>query len=200
MAILAHLLSDGEQAKLQTLTWTNGTARLDGGRAATFLLVIRSVPNICGRSSTDSPPFTPTVSHSQPPVIEAGVTGFLFDYLCIPREARKSRIYTDWDPDWSPVRTRLVKPPTLPPSFFSSLTAVSCPKTSPRPSVLFLLARASPECTSSPHLTSSAATKLIAGQTHRHCMYTSFDVFQTVSKGQCFHKTHGEPFSGCAIR
>ena len=42
--------------------------------------------------------------------------------------------------------------------------------------------------------------RLIAGQTHRYCMYTSFDVFQTVSKGQNFHKTHGEPFSGYAIQ
>ena len=46
----------------------------------------------------------------------------------------------------------------------------------------------------------SSVIKLTAGQTHRYCVYASFDVFRTVSKRQDLHKTHGEPFSGCAIQ
>jgi len=60
--------------------------------------------------------------------------------------------------------TQTHAPPTLPPFFlfFSSLTTAPCPKTSPRPSVLFSLVGVSPGCTSSSHLTSFAGD-----ETHR---------------------------------
>ena len=45
--------------------------------------------------------------------------------------------------------------PSRSPTRFPLLTSAPCPRTSSRPSVLSSLARASPECTSSSHLTSS---------------------------------------------
>ena len=149
---------------------------------------------------TDSPQFTSTASYSKPLVIEAGVTGFLFDYPCIPREARKSRIYIDWDPDWSSVRTRLAKPPTLSLLlFFILLLQLHVQERHLDTRCCFCWCErrrgVRPSCT----LQAPLATKLTAGQTHRYCMYTSFDVFQAVSTGQSSHKTYGELFSGCAI-
>lgn len=127
-----------------------------------------------------------------PPVAEATVTSFLFDYSCNPGETRRSRVYLlEFNAD----QIGEAIPLSLP-SAFPFLTSGPCPRTSFRPSVPYLLVRASPECTPSSYPTRSVGHKLTVEQTYRCRMYTSVDVFQTVSKRCGLHKTHGESFSG----
>ena len=90
--------------------------------------------------------------------------------------------------------------PLSPPSVSPALILASCPRALLRPWVLSSWVRASPECTSSsPHPYATLMAKPTARQTHRCRMYTSVDVFQTVSKGQAPHKTYGKSLIGRII-
>jgi len=129
--------------------------------------------------------------------MEAGVTGFLFSYPCISREARKHGIYTDGiqtgvqrGPDWRSLPLPLLLFILLLPQYHVQERQLD-------PRCYFYWREYCRSVRPPRTLQTPLATSLTAGQTYRHCMYTSFDVFQAVSKGQSFHKTHGEPYSGC---